>query len=62
MSTNVTDPIDTLLDEAFSYRDRRLNNAADVTSPPDFTYPITSFSDFARTVDGVASNNNSSIE
>jgi len=63
MSNNATDPIDTLLDEAFSYRDRRLNNAADVTSPPDFTYtPITSFSDFARTVDGVASNKNSSIE
>ena len=47
MSTNAADPIDALLDEAVSYRDRRLNKTADVTSPPDFTYtPITTYADF----------------
>ena len=51
MSTSTsTDPIDTLLDEAFRYRDRRLNG--DVTSPPDFTYTgVTSYSDYAKTLD-----------
>ena len=51
MSTSTsTNPIDTLLDEALSYRDRRLNG--DVTSPPDFTYTgVTSYSDYARTLD-----------
>lgn len=64
MSTNTTDPIDTLLDEAFSYRDRRLNQPADVSSPPDFTYtPITSYSNFAKSAkNGVKSNEDTSIE
>jgi hypothetical protein len=66
MSTNAADPIDALLDEAFSYRDRRLNKAEDVTSPPDFTYtPITSYDDFERTAgDGkvITSNKDSSIQ
>ena len=61
--SSTKDPIDTLLDEAFSYRDRRLNEPSDVTSPPDLTYsPITSYKDFARTVDGVKTNEDSSIE
>ncbi len=63
MSNNTTDPIDTLLDEAFSYRDRRLNQPSDVTSPPDFPCTlVTSYSDFASSGNGTKSNEDSSIE
>jgi hypothetical protein len=66
MSTDAVDPIDALLDEAVSYRDRRLNKTTDVTSPPDFTYtPITCYNDFERTAGDVrvtTSNKDSSIQ